>query len=195
MNKAEFLTMVSKVMSPSDVDLVETAYLLAKKFHKGQFRKELDSAGNPLRYFEHVRRTAIIILQEGFTSKELVITALLHDAIEDAEETRLLSRLIESYFGENVGLWIRILSKTNKHSYIETLREGLGLYDARFMIVKAADRLDNLRSLGTDPEFREKQLKETREVYLPLFAEFSREKYYSILGFERMVESMKELVA
>ncbi len=195
MNKAEFLTMVSKVMSPSDVDLVETAYLLAKKFHKGQFRKELDSEGNPLRYFEHVRRTALILLQEGFTSKELIITALLHDAIEDAAETRLLSRLIESYFGENVGLWIRLLSKTNKHSYIETLREGLGLNDSRFMIVKAADRLDNLRSLPSEPEFREKQLRETREVYLPLFAEFSRNKHSGILGFERIVKNIKDLVA
>lgn len=196
MNKSEFLSRAMKVMSLADVELVETAYLLAKKFHQGQFRREVDAVGNPVRYFEHVRRTALILLQEGFRDKDVIITALLHDTIEDAAETLLLSKLITSHFGEKVGDWIRVLSKTNKDSYVDTLRTSfMESEDCRFMIVKAADRLDNLRSLGNDSEFREKQLKETREVYLPLFAEFSRQSQNSIGGFERIVKNIKDLVA
>lgn len=64
-------------------------------------RKELGPDGKPLRYFEHLRRTALILIDAGFTSPDLIITALLHDSIEDSEEVELLSSLTEELFGRN----------------------------------------------------------------------------------------------
>jgi (p)ppGpp synthase/HD superfamily hydrolase len=62
---------------------------------------------------------------------------------------------------------VRSLTKTDKDSYIDNLK-----FESQypgFMIVKAADRLDNLRSPPEDEGFRTKQLKETKEHYIPLF--------------------------
>lgn len=174
MNRAEFMSNVYRVMSYPDAQKVEKAYLLAKKFHKGQFRKEIGPDGNPLRYFEHLRRTALILLDSGIASPDLIITALLHDSIEDSEEVELLSSLIQELFGDNVSDWVRALTKTAKDGYIDNLKFKM-MHDGTpgFIIVKAADRLDNLRSLPADEIFRTKQLKETRDDYLPLFISYS----------------------
>jgi GTP pyrophosphokinase/guanosine-3',5'-bis(diphosphate) 3'-pyrophosphohydrolase len=191
MNRTEFLNKISLFATESSVANIEIAYLMAKKFHDGQTRKELDQAGNPLRYFEHLRRTALILIDEfGVKTPELIITALLHDMIEDSEDGRLASLLIQRLFGDRVYQNVSILSKLHKDSYISNLTEYSQSYP-QILLVKAADRLDNLRSLPDDPEFCRKQYAETREVYLPLFAAASQNSVAALTAYRKISECLK----
>jgi (p)ppGpp synthase/HD superfamily hydrolase len=204
MSRQEFMSLVHVQMSADDAQMsaddaqkVEMAYLLANKFHAGQFRKELGPDGKPLRYFEHLRRVALILLEQGVTDKDLICAALLHDAVEDSREIHLVSRLIETVFGPRVSHVVRLVTKIPKQGYLDRLRLGMEATSGLPALVKAADRLDNLRSLpADDPEFRARQIRETNEKILPLLQEA-----YCSLQFKdghsfvlyTLIEKIKEL--
>ena len=145
---------------------IQLAYTLSKYAHRAQVRKEPGPDGKPLRYFEHVRRVALILIDDlKIARPEMIITALLHDGIEDTRD--LTPDVIEFHFGADVGTLVKLLSKVPKNGYAERL---FYFGDWRAMMIKACDRLDNLRSLGVVPkEFRVKQLNETRKVYYSIF--------------------------
>jgi hypothetical protein len=167
-NKATFFARLEPRLAPSDLVRVRGAYYLAKYGHRAQVRKELDGEGHSLRYFEHVRRTAIILMDEaGVYDPDLVITALLHDALEDTDDIDAL--VIEQFFGFEVARRVRLLTKAPKEGYVKRLQGS----DELTVLVKLCDRLDNLRSLGGDEAFRRKQLDETKRVYLPLFEQWA----------------------
>ncbi len=191
MNRTDFINKMSLFASESSVANIEIAYLMAKKFHDGQTRKELGADGNPLRYFEHLRRTALILIDEfGVKTPELIITALLHDVIEDSEDGRLASLLIQRLFGNTVHQNVCALSKIHKDSYVSNLKEYAVTYP-QILLVKAADRLDNLRSLPEDPTFRQKQYAETRDVYLPLFAASAQSSTAALIAYKKISEILK----
>lgn len=156
-----------KGIAEPDLHDIELAYVLSKFAHRHQTRKELDpDTGRPLRYFEHTRRAALVLIDEArIHDPTLVICALLHDGMED---TRLINfPRIKHWFGREVAETVRLLTKEKGVDYVERLRESA---DWRALILKACDRLDNLRSLGAgSKEFQVKQVKETKEKYLPLF--------------------------
>jgi (p)ppGpp synthase/HD superfamily hydrolase len=81
----------------------------------------------------------------------------------------LTPELLECTFGSDVVSIVKKLSKVPKEGYIERLEMCT---DWRPLLIKACDRLDNLRSLmieGTTLDFQKRQVKETREKYLSLF--------------------------
>ena len=166
-NKESFRARLRPLLSPSDQLDVQLAYCLAKFGHRAQLRKELVE-GKPTRYFEHVRRTAIILIDEmKITDRDMIIAALLHDAIEDTDD--LTPELIEHSFGLEVVTNVKVLSKVPKEGYNERLKTTPHW---KALAIKLCDKLDNLRSLmvpGTDLEFQKKQIKETKEHYYPLF--------------------------
>ena len=166
-NKVTFQARVSPYFSPSDQLDIKLAYCLAKFGHRAQVRKELIE-GKPTRYFEHVRRVAIILMDEmKIMDRDMIIAALLHDSLEDCAD--LSAELLEHSFGNNTVTMIRLLSKTPKEGYIERLSNCCNW---KVLAIKACDRLDNLRSLmvkGVAPEFQEKQIQETKDKYFPLF--------------------------
>jgi GTP pyrophosphokinase len=164
-NKASFFARLEPRLAPSELVKIRAAYYLAKYGHRAQVRKETDEQGNPLRYFEHVRRVALVLMDVAHCyDPDLVCTALLHDALEDTED--IDSAIIEQMFGTAVARRVRLLTKAPKEGYVDRLR----LADDETLLVKACDRLDNLRSLGeTTQAFREKQLLETVQTYWPLF--------------------------
>jgi GTP pyrophosphokinase len=125
---------------------------------------EVDASGHPVRYFEHLRRTALILLDElALAEPDLVIAALLHDAVED---TRMLPEEIAMVFGAEVSRKVLLMSKKPKQGYMKRLIDS---GDWRVWTVKGCDRLDNNRALPQSrPEFRLKQVKETRAQYYPL---------------------------
>lgn len=153
---------------PSVLLDLRLAYILAKHGHRSQLRKEVDLDGEQVRYFEHVRRVALVLFDEArCTRPEMIICALLHDGIEDTRD--LTAEMIEHVFGPEVTSIVKILSKTPKEGYLERFQM---CKDWRPYVIKACDRLDNLRSLQNDhitSEFKEKQIMETREKYVPLF--------------------------
>jgi GTP pyrophosphokinase len=164
-NKASFFARLEPRLAPSELVRVRGAYYLAKYGHRAQVRKELGEDGNPLRYFEHVRRVALVLMDEArLFDPDLVCTALLHDALEDTEDIDAL--IVEQMFGRNVARRVRLLTKEPKEGYLDRLAQA----DTETLLIKACDRLDNLRSLAeTSEEFRQKQVRETVEKYLPLF--------------------------
>lgn len=166
MNRSEFFAKLEPFLAPSTMLNIELAYTLAKYGHRAQVRKELDENGNPLRYFEHVRRVAIILIDEArIVEPSMIIAALLHDAIEDTRD--LTPAMIEHTFGKDVVCIVKTLSKVPYEGYIDRFYMS---QDWRPFLIKACDRLDNLRSLRqTEISFQKRQLQETVDIYYPLF--------------------------
>ena len=166
-NKETFQARIRPYFSPSDQLDVKLAYCLAKFGHRAQTRKEL-TAGLPTRYFEHVRRVAIVLMDEmKIMDRDMIIASLLHDSIEDCQD--LSPELLEHSFGTEVVTMVKLLSKTPKEGYIERLNN---CHNWKVLAIKACDRLDNLRSLmipGTTLEFQKKQIAETKDKYFPIF--------------------------
>lgn len=166
-NKETFQARLKPRFSPAIQLDIKLAYVLAKFGHRAQVRKEL-TEGKPTRYFEHVRRVALILMDEmKIWDSDMIIAALLHDSIEDCVD--LTPELLEHNFGPDVVGMIKILSKVPKEGYIDRLDN---CHDWRVLALKACDRLDNLRSLmvpGTSLEFQKKQIQETKEKYFPIF--------------------------
>ena len=166
-NRETFFGRLDVRLAPREVLDIELAYTLAKSAHRWQIRKSLGPDGRPQRYFEHLRRTALILMDvAGVYERDLVVAALLHDGVEDTRELGL--KIIEHAFGTVVARIVRKLTKAPKDGYVERLRQA----GWRTLLIKACDRLDNLRTLdepGVEPEFKDKQLSETREKYADLF--------------------------
>jgi hypothetical protein len=166
-NKETFRARLIPYFSPSDQLDIQLAYSLAKFGHRAQVRKELVE-GKPTRYFEHVRRVALILMDEmKIMDRDMIIAALLHDSLEDTED--LTAELLEHCFGTDVVTIIKLLSKVPKEGYNQRL---ISCHNWKVLAIKACDRLDNLRSLmipGTTVEFQKKQIEETKEKYFPIF--------------------------
>lgn len=169
-NKESFHKRLQPYFTPSQQLDVKLAYVLAKFGHRAQFRKELDESGNQTRYFEHVRRVSIILLDEmKIAEPEMIISALLHDSLEDTDD--LTPELLEHSFGVEVVSIIKLLSKTPKEGYYQRL---YNCGNWKTLAIKAADRLDNLRSLmvpGVSREFQKKQIEDTKHNIFPLLNE------------------------
>lgn len=164
-NRATFLARIEPIFAPSIVARLRLAYILAKYAHRAQKRKEQGPDGQPLRYFEHPRRLALIILDElEIPDPTVIIVALLHDVWEDSEEFTL--GMIEEYFGAEVATMVARCSKRPRVGFIERLRRYATW---QVLVVKLADRLDNLRSLAdADVAFQRKQVVETEAEYFAL---------------------------
>lgn len=151
----------------TDIHDIELAYALSKFSHRHQTRKELDpETGQPLRYFEHTRRAALVLIDEAkVLNPALIICALLHDGMED---TRLIDYpRVKQWFGREIAEIVRLLTKEDGVDYLVRLHVEA---DWRSLVLKACDRLDNLRSLSAgSKEFQARQIKETREKYFPVF--------------------------
>lgn len=189
-NREVFLKRLEGKFSPEQIENIDFAYDIAKESHRPQSR---DSGE---RYFEHPRAGCLIMLDElGLYDHDLLVSFLLHDTGED---TPIWGNITESYdtfakkahyrltkiFNESVADTVIRLTKPavdnkrffNKEQvfefYINELQES---EDA--VIGKMVDRLHNLRSLvGNKPEKIQKQIKETEEVYLPIFESIQGEK-------------------
>jgi GTP pyrophosphokinase len=164
-NRETFFARLEPFYAPSQMYDVKLAYMLAKFGHRAQVRKELVD-GVPLRYFEHLRRVALVLIdQVKIVDPIMVIGALMHDSLEDTRD--LSPGLLEHCFGADLVTIVRALSKVPKEGYIERLEMCT---DWRVLLLKGCDRYDNLMSIEEMPvEFIAKQVKETRQKYVPLF--------------------------
>lgn len=180
-NRATFFGRLKPFMAPSDLLKVEIAYAMSKYAHRWQTRKELDADGEPIRYFEHLRATALILIDElGIVDAEQVISCLMHDSLEDT--TDITEAMLEHLFGKTVVMVVKFVTKTpeNKERYHELL---MNYGDPRAWIVKGCDRLSNLRTLkDCSPEFQRKQVYETCTKIIPLMEMLSRTPGYEAVG-------------
>ena len=166
-NKETFQARIRPYFPPSDQLDIKLAYTLAKFGHRAQLRKELVD-GKPVRYFEHVRRVAIVLMDDlKIMDRDMIIAALLHDSLEDTED--LTAELLEHSFGSQVATMVTLLSKLPKEGYHERLKN---CNHWKTIALKMCDRTDNFRSLfvpGVSLEFQKKQILETKQQYIPLF--------------------------
>lgn len=177
---------------------VELAYALAKYWFRAKYRKEIDENGNKVRYFEHLRRVVLILIDElHIADPKLIIAALCHDALEDTRDEDLAAVQIEKRFGKDIIWMVKLLSKVPKEGYLERLN---AFADWRVLLLKACDRLDNLRSLKAGSiEFQHKQIEETRNKYYPVFdrlisicpAEYTERAAYLRQSIYDIVENFK----
>jgi GTP pyrophosphokinase/guanosine-3',5'-bis(diphosphate) 3'-pyrophosphohydrolase len=131
------------------------------------------ASGDP--YFAHPIEVAGILTDYRLDT-ETIVTALLHDVIEDTPVTR---REIEELFGPEIGELVEGVTKLSKLELSsEHLRQAENLRkfilaisrDVRVLLVKLADRLHNMRTLHfiKSPAKRERIARETLDIYAPL---------------------------
>jgi len=147
---------------------ITLAVELSKQAHAHQKR----DSGEP--YFEHPMAVAQILI-DMHLDEDSIITALLHDTVEDTEVTL---EEIEAKFGDNVAKLVDGVTKLDKIQFqpdnirqAENFRKLLVAMseDIRVLIVKLADRLHNLRTTSTlKPEKKARIAHETLEIYSPL---------------------------
>ena len=153
----------------ADEDALNRAYVFSMKAHGTQKR----ASGDP--YFSHPLEVAGILTGMRLDTATIV-TALLHDTVEDTLATR---EEIERLFGGEIGRLVdgvtklsRIELQSDLTKQAENFRKFLLAMseDIRVLLVKLADRLHNMRTLHyiNDPEKRRGIARETMEIYAPL---------------------------
>jgi GTP diphosphokinase / guanosine-3',5'-bis(diphosphate) 3'-diphosphatase len=158
-----FFTPLEIIFDPNTIEQISFAYVSSKYGHALQLRDD----GS--RYFDHPKTAAWIYIHEfGGRDPRIICDLLLHDVVEDS---RLLSTYrINRNFGPDIALDVRALTKLPEGK--EFAEEYLARIIARepwAIIAKLFDRLHNLRTLKVcTPEKQAKQVKETKEIVMPV---------------------------
>jgi guanosine-3',5'-bis(diphosphate) 3'-pyrophosphohydrolase len=152
----------------ADLELMQRAYVFSAKVHEGQERL----SGEP--YLVHPLEVAGI-LGELRMDDVTIVSALLHDTLEDTLTTR---EEIERIFGEKVAFIVDGLTKIARIEFTsarerqaENFRKMLIAMskDIRILLIKLADRLHNMRTLEhLEEEAAHRIAQETMEIYVPL---------------------------
>ena len=148
--------------------LLRRAWAVGAAAHAGQTRK----SGEP--YITHPVAVAKVLAEQGL-DVETLVAAILHDTIED---TPLSRESIASEFGETVAELVEGVTKLDKLHFAdrqeaaaESFRKMLLAMarDLRVILIKLADRLHNMRTLGAQsPEARQRIARETLEIHAPI---------------------------
>ena len=172
------ISRVRKYHPSDDISLIEKAYEVARSAHEGQLRK----SGEP--YIIHPLNVAII-LADLEMDKETITAGILHDVVED---TVMSLEEIRDMFGSDVELLVDGVTKLKKlrlsgdygdKTQVQQEMQARNLRkmflamakDIRVILIKLADRLHNMRTLGFMPP--EKQIRiaqETLDIYSPIAA-------------------------
>jgi len=166
---AELARKVAAYDPRADLRLIEGAYALAAEAHAPQRRED----GQP--YIVHPVAVAEILAGYRLDAATIA-TALLHDTVED---TGVTLAEIEKRFGREIARLVdgvtkltRLELQSERTKQAENFRKLVLAMseDIRVLLVKLADRLHNMRTLGAkaDPEKRRKTARETLEIYAPL---------------------------
>ncbi|NNF97321.1 MAG: RelA/SpoT family protein, partial [Halobacteria archaeon] len=155
-------------LEPDQISEVYQAYLFGAEAHEGQHRL----SGEP--YITHPIAVAKILAEMHMDPKSIV-AAILHDVIED---TGTPIEKVKSRFGEEVAVLVDGVSKLT-HIQFESKAEAQAenfrkmmlamVEDIRVILIKLADRLHNMRTLGVmRPDKRRRIARETLEIYAPI---------------------------
>ncbi|WP_138379826.1 RelA/SpoT family protein [Luteithermobacter gelatinilyticus] len=165
----ELVERVKSYDPETDENLLNRAYVFSMKAHG----KQLRASGDP--YFSHPLEVAGILTNMQLDCNTIV-TALLHDTIEDTVATR---EQIEELFGEEIAKMVDGVTKLSKLEYVSEnskQAENFSKFllamsnDIRVLLVKLADRLHNMRTLHyiRKEEKRVRIARETLDIYAPL---------------------------
>ncbi|RRJ82524.1 bifunctional GTP diphosphokinase/guanosine-3',5'-bis pyrophosphate 3'-pyrophosphohydrolase [Aestuariirhabdus litorea] len=159
---------LSTYLNPDQINLVRRAYYFAEQAHDGQRRR----SGEP--YVTHPLAVARILAGMHMDHQSLM-AAMLHDVIED---TRIPKQAVAAQFGEVVAELVDGVSKLTQMRFETRAEQEAENFqkmamamakDIRVILVKLADRLHNMRTLGVmPPEKKRRKARETMEIYVPI---------------------------
>ncbi|MBV2234969.1 MAG: bifunctional (p)ppGpp synthetase/guanosine-3',5'-bis(diphosphate) 3'-pyrophosphohydrolase [Sterolibacterium sp.] len=155
-------------LEPEEIDRIEEAYHFGAAAHESQFR----STGEP--YISHPLAVATTLADWHLDSQALM-AALLHDVVED---TPVNKEDVAERFGKQTAELVDAVSKIGRlegQSYEEAQAENFRKMllamarDVRVILIKLADRLHNIQTLGTfRPDKRRRVARETLDIYAPI---------------------------
>ncbi|MFN4057282.1 MAG: RelA/SpoT family protein [Roseinatronobacter sp.] len=181
---ADLIALVRNYNPRTDEALISRAWEYGRAMHEGQFRQ----SGEP--YFTHPAAVAAL-LTEMRLDDATIITALLHDTIEDTKST---FTEVERLFGSEIAELVDGVTKltnlqlsSSEAKEAENIRKLLIAMsrDLRVILVKLADRLHNMRTIRSmKPEKQAQKARETMEIYAPLAGR---------MGMQWMREELEDL--
>ncbi len=180
----DLIALVRNYNPRSNADLIRKAYAYGFRMHDGQMRK----SGEP--YFTHPVAVAAILTEQRLDDAT-IITALLHDTIED---TRSTYTEISGLFGAEVAELVDGVTKLTNLQLSSTETQQAENFrklfmamskDLRVILVKLGDRLHNMRTIRSmAPEKQAQKARETMEIYAPLAGR---------MGMQWMREELEDL--
>ena len=163
------------------VNVLDSAYALAKLCHDGQLRDEGTA------YILHPLRVGLILAAElGISDVGLISAGLLHDVLEDSDMT---VQVLVATMGKEVAQMVDTMTKRPLTDYANQDERSMDYHrtilgsSREIKLIKLADRLDNVRGLHLSPDENKKMryLRWTREMLLPMAKE-TDEYLYSALS-------------
>jgi GTP diphosphokinase / guanosine-3',5'-bis(diphosphate) 3'-diphosphatase len=180
----DLIDLVKRYNPNTNEALLNRAYVYGQLKHGAQTR----ASGDP--YFTHPLEVAAI-LTDMRLDDATIATAILHDTIEDTDATRAE---IDQMFGSEIGGLVESLTKLKRLDFVSKKTEQAENFrrllvaiaaDVRVLLVKLADRLHNMRTLGHMPEVKRARIaEETMEIYAPLAGR---------MGMQGMREELEDL--
>ena len=164
----ELVRLVQAYNPKTNHRLINEAYEYSKNMHAGQFRQSGDA------YFSHPVAVAALLTEQRLDDAS-IITALLHDTLEDTNTTFVE---VEKNFGAEVARLVEGVTKltnlqlnSTETKQAENFRKLFMAMskDLRVILVKLADRLHNMRTIKhMSPEKQKKKSRETMDIFAPL---------------------------
>ncbi|MEE3071552.1 MAG: HD domain-containing protein, partial [Pseudomonadota bacterium] len=180
----DLVALVRNYNPKTNAKLIEAAYDYGRLMHEGQFRH----SGEP--YFTHPVAVAAILTEQRLDDAT-IITALLHDTIEDTKSTYAE---VEARFGKEVADLVDGVTKLTNLQLSSTETKQAENFrklfiamskDLRVILVKLADRLHNMRTIkAMRPEKQARKARETMEIFAPLAGR---------MGMQWMREELEDL--
>lgn len=180
----DLIALVQNYNPKTNAKMIARAYEYGRKMHEGQYRHSGEA------YFTHPVAVAAILTEQQLDDAT-IITALLHDTIED---TRSTYAEIERQFGNEVAELVDGVTKltnlqlsSSETKQAENFRKLFMAMskDLRVILVKLADRLHNMRTIRSmRPEKQMQKARETMDIFAPLAGR---------MGMQWMREELEDL--
>ena len=180
----DLVSLVRNYNPRCDAGLIRKAYAYGEKMHEGQMRRSGEA------YFTHPVAVAAILTEQSLDDAT-IITALLHDTIEDTKSTYAE---IAAMFGREVAELVDGVTKLTNLQMTSTESKQAENFrklfmamskDLRVILVKLADRLHNMRTIRSMPvEKQAQKARETMEIFAPLAGR---------MGMQWMREELEDL--
>jgi len=180
----DLIELVRTYNPKTDAALIAKAFEFGREMHKGQYRH----SGEP--YFSHPAAVAAILAEQRLDDATIV-TALLHDTVED---TRATYGAVAEQFGPEIAELVDGVTKLTNLQLSSTETQQAENFrklfmamskDMRVILVKLADRLHNMRTIkAMRPEKQVKKARETMDIFAPLAGR---------MGMQWMREELEDL--
>ncbi|TCO69977.1 RelA/SpoT family protein [Rhodovulum euryhalinum] len=180
----DLISLVRNYNPRTDADLIRRAYAYGREMHAGQLRRSGEE------YFTHPVSVAAILTEQRLDDAT-IITALLHDTIEDTKST---FSEVERLFGHEVAELVDGVTKltnlqlsSSETKQAENFRKLFMAMskDLRVILVKLADRLHNMRTIKSLPHDKQvRKSHETMDIFAPLAGR---------MGMQWMREELEDL--